>query len=90
MQQRERHRPEFVQGRDAARLPSRARTMSACIRGGAKRLRTPRRVKTISTLLRISVFLFFAGLVEPLLPMDSAITSTSLAPLRHLLLSMGC
>jgi Family of unknown function (DUF6535) len=75
MQQWEPHRPEFAQGRDAARRRAR---MSACIHDGDKRFRTPRRVKTISTLLRISVLLFFAGLVEPLLPMNRA---TSLAPL---------
>jgi Family of unknown function (DUF6535) len=77
MQQWERHRPEFAQGRHAAHRRAR---MSACIRDGAKRFRTPRGVKTVSTLLRISLLLFFAGLVEPLLPMNKYIASTSLAP----------
>jgi hypothetical protein len=72
LQQWEPHRPEFAQGSDAARCRARIR---ACIRDGDKRFKTPRR---ISTLLRISVLLFFAGLVEPLLPMNRA---TSLAPL---------
>ena len=60
--------------------------MRAYIRNGLKWFGTPRTVEGIATLLRISVFLFFVGLIEFLLHIDRAVASALSATLQRSLL----
>ncbi|KAI9467266.1 hypothetical protein BJY52DRAFT_1077698, partial [Lactarius psammicola] len=75
MQQWARRYQELAQRRGAVHKHGR---MRAYILDGIGRFRMAQAVATMPTLLHISVFLFFAGLVEFLLPIYTTVAYTTL------------